>query len=643
MKLFVPGRICLFGEHSDWAGGYRRINAELAMGRTLITGTNQGIHAEVRPHPGKLILTTTLNDGTQEGPHEIPMDLNSLLGEARKGGFFSYAAGVAYQILTHYQVQGLEIHNFKTDLPIKKGLSSSAAICVLVARAFNRIYDLKMTIRGEMEYAYLGEITTPSRCGRMDQGCAYGNRPVAMTYDGDRIDVTELKVPKALHYVIVDLHAGKDTREILSKLNRCYPFADDDLQRGVQEYLGPVNWRITGEAVEAVQEGDAERLGALMNEAQGEFDRRLGPACPSQLTAPALHRLLNYEPIRHLILGGKGVGSQGDGTAQLLVRNAEDQKEVIRIIETDLGMSGLELVIGARRQVRKAVIPAAGFGTGLFPASNAVKKELFPVIDRNGRAVPAILTVVEEAAGAGIEEIAILVHETDRHLFEDFFTKPPRIENFNRLPKPDQKRAEQILDLGRRITFLNQDRQEGFGHAVHCAKAWIDGEPFLLLLGDHLYVSETDIPCARQLLDAYEQTGYPVIGLGISHEETLRKGGAVAAVRSGDTDFYTITEFTEKPAPTYAQAHLRVDGLRSDEYLTIFGQYILPAEIMDILGSRIEAGIRDGGEFGLTSALDLLRKQAQVLGIVLRGRRYDIGTPEDYLNTLDAIRRPARP
>src|SRR4030042_7031242 len=213
MKLFVPGRICLFGEHSDWAGGYRRINARLEKGYTLITGTNQGIHAEVKPHPTKLILHSTLSDGSRKDPFEVPMNKEALLEEASKGGFFSYAAGVAYQVLTHYRVRGLEIDNTLTDLPIKKGLSSSAAICVLVARAFNRLYDLKMTVRGEMEYAYTGEITTPSRCGRMDQGCAYGNRPVMMTFDGDRIDVTEFNVPGDLHFIIVDLHAGKDTRE----------------------------------------------------------------------------------------------------------------------------------------------------------------------------------------------------------------------------------------------------------------------------------------------------------------------------------------------------------------------------------------------------------------------------------------------
>ncbi len=100
--------------------------------------------------------------------------------------------------MTHYHVRGLEIDNYQTDLPIKKGLSSSAAICVLVARAFNRIYDLKMTVRGEMEYAYLGEITTPSRCGRMDQGCAYGNKPIIMVYDGEQTDVKELSVTNFL-------------------------------------------------------------------------------------------------------------------------------------------------------------------------------------------------------------------------------------------------------------------------------------------------------------------------------------------------------------------------------------------------------------------------------------------------------------
>jgi galactokinase len=273
MKIFVPGRICLFGEHSDWAGGYRRINADIEKGYTLICGTNQGIHAEVEPHPTALVLTSTTADGTVIGPCEILLEPKALLEEAQRGGFFSYAAGVAYQVLTLYRVRGLVIHNTKTDLPIKKGLSSSAAISVLTARAFNRIYDLRLTIRGEMELAYQGEITTPSRCGRMDQGCAFGDRAVVMEFDGDRIDTAEIRPARELHFVIVDLHAKKDTLSILKHLNRCFPFAGDPVERGVQELLGPINKRVVHQAIEALKAGDAEHLGALMSEAQALFDR----------------------------------------------------------------------------------------------------------------------------------------------------------------------------------------------------------------------------------------------------------------------------------------------------------------------------------------------------------------------------------
>ncbi|MCX7594987.1 MAG: GHMP kinase [Fischerella sp.] len=351
MNIFVPGRLCIFGEHSDWAGGYRHFNPELKIGYTLLVGTNQGLYAKIKPHPNQLILSTSLSDGTRK-TLTLPMETQVLLSEATKGGFFSYAAGVAYQFLVRLRrpLGGIEIDNYLTDLPIQKGLSSSAAICVLVARAFNQVYDLKMSIQEEMEFAYLGEITTPSRCGRMDQACAYGNRAIAMKFDGDRTDIVEVSVPKDLFFVIVDLGASKNTQVILRKLNECYPFASNPVQANVQKYLGSISYQITQAAVKAMQTGDAQQIGTLMKQAQIEFDKHLIPACPEELTAPVLHQLLNYEPIQPYIFGGKGVGSQGDGTAQFIVNDKENQQKVIEIIERDFPqMQCLQLTIYAEK------------------------------------------------------------------------------------------------------------------------------------------------------------------------------------------------------------------------------------------------------------------------------------------------------
>ncbi len=634
MKLFVPGRICLFGEHTDWAGSYRRINGDIEKGVTLIVGTNQGVHAEVKPHPNRLILRSTLNDGTRIGPLAVDMKPEALLAEAAKGGFFSYAAGVAAQVLTHYRVRGLEIDNYLTDLPLKKGLSSSAAICVLVARAFNRVYDLKMTVRGEMEYAYFGEINTPSRCGRMDQGCAYGNRPVMMIFDGDRMEVEELSVPHDLHFVVVDLCAGKDTREILNRLNHCYPFADDEIQRGVQDYLGPISARITREAAEALRAGDAARIGRLMCEAQTLFDRYLQPACPSQLTAPVLHRVLRHPSIQPHVLGGKGVGSQGDGTAQFIVADAESQERVIALIESELKMPCLSLVVQSNRRVRKAVIPAAGFGTRLFPATKAVKKELFPIMDSDGRVKPVIQVIVEEALAAGIEEIAIIVQREDHEKFEAFFGVPPSVENVNKLSRENQEHSRYLLELGQRVTLLTQDVQEGFGHAVYCAREWVNNEPFLLMLGDHLYATDQARNCALQIMDAYDRDGRAVVGLKVTPERDIQQFGCVAGRWSEPGALLDVTEFVEKPTPEFARQNLRVEGVENNAYLSVFGLYVLKPMIFDYLAEHIRNNVRERGEFQLTSCLEALRKQDGFNGVLVRGRRFDIGTPEDYRQTM---------
>ena len=638
MKIFVPGRICLVGEHSDWAGGYRRINAQIEKGYTLITGTDQGIYAEVSAHPTSLVLSSTAPDGTHMGPAEIPMEPKTLLEEAQKGGYWSYIAGVAYQVLTNYHVHGLVIDNYKTDLPIKKGLSSSAAISVLAARAFNRVYDLKLTTRGEMELAYQGEITTPSRCGRMDQGCAFGNRPVLMTFDGDRLETTTLQVNQPLYFVIVDLQARKDTMEILNRLNRCYPYAENEVERGVQELLGPVNKRLVHQAMDALRDSDARRLGSLMTEAQGFFDRYATPACPEELTSPVLHHVLGYEPLKSHILGGKGVGSQGDGTAQFICPTETDQQAVIQILERDLHLPALKMTITPQQKIRKAVIPAAGFGTRLFPATKATKKELFPVVDRDGIAKPAILIIVEEALEAGIEEVIIVVQKNDLDDFRFLFTEQISIENYNKLPPPSQEYSRRLLEMGRHVTFAVQTAQEGFGHAVYCAREAVGDEPFLLMLGDHIYRSESETTCAGQLLEAYQRHGQSLVGMRRTPEDQIGSFGTVTGVWLEGESLLGISAFAEKPTPDYARTNLRVPGFPEGEYLTLFGQYIVKPKLFDYLKEHIENNVREHGEFQLTSTLDRLRQEDGFMGLVMDGKRFDIGRPEEYLETLVAFR-----
>ena len=345
IELFVPGRLCLFGEHSDWAGGHRQANPRLGKGYTLIAGTNQGITARVKRAPDAFIISSVLPDDTNAGPFRFRWEGDDLLKAARGGGFASYAAGVASVVREEYGTGGIEVECVRMDLPLKKGLSSSAAICVLVARAFGILYDLGLSVYDEMDIAYSGEILTGSECGRMDQACAFGRVPVFMTFDGDVVRCETLKPAKRIDVLIVDLGSEKDTRKILSDLNACFPYTEGRIAESVRLALGPANAGILAQARSAVEGGAGEGIGRLMTEAQAVFDELIMPASPEELRAPVLHRVLNYPGIDDLVWGGKGVGSQGDGCAQFVVRGEEEGKKLAAILSEKEGMPSFPLSI----------------------------------------------------------------------------------------------------------------------------------------------------------------------------------------------------------------------------------------------------------------------------------------------------------
>lgn len=603
----------------------------------------------MRKHPNRLVITSTTTDGRSEGPFSVPMRKKDLLEVAQKGGFFSYVAGVAYKIVNEFQVSGIEIDNFSTDLPLEKGLSSSAAVCVLVARAFNVLYDLKMTIRGEMEYAYQGEILTPSKCGRMDQGCAYGSRPILMSYDGDFLDVEELQLTRGpLHYVLVDLRGSKSTTDILRGLQDGFPEPKTEVHHGVHKLLGDINLGITKRACEALRLGDGKTLGALMIEAQAAFDKYACPACPAQLTMPLLHKLLSYAPIQDLIFGGKGVGSQGDGTAQLLCKSAEAQAAVMDIVSKELQMPCLSLTLTSGPQVRKALITAAGPGSGNFPASKAVKPELFPIIDADGFAKPVVLVHVESLLAAGISDVYIVVQREDLPSFERLFKKGLSPFALSQLPRTSQEYEKSIMHLSEHVHFIVQETQEGFGHAVWCAREALGADPFVLVLGEHLYCStaSSGLSCIHQLLEVYKNTRQNVVGLQRTPVDAVSRFGTVTGVwrrnAPNDTgpnadDLLEVSRIVEKPTREAALATLAVDGLATGEMLTVFGLYVVSPKVFEHLSAAVAGNVRVGGQFQFTPALDQLRKEEGLVGFTVQGQRFDIRDPVSYARAVQAF------
>ncbi len=631
-ELFVPGRVCLFGEHSDWAGGHRRTNSTLAPGVVIISGTNQGMYARCRRCPGELVVRSTLTDGSVTETCRFPMVLERLQAEAAAGGFFSYAAGVAAYMMDFYGVDGLEIDNYKTTLPVKKGLSSSAAFCVLVARAFNQAYQLGLTTRAEIEAAYQGEIATPSRCGRMDQGCAYGQIPVMMTFDGDRIGVTPLRPGGDFYLLIADLCGKKDTVRILSDLNAAFPFAKSPRDKEVHGCLGAENRRILTSARALIEAGDAAGLGALMTEAQAVFDRHLMPVC-EELKSPRLHAVLADPRISAWAYGGKGVGSQGDGCVQFICKSVSHRAELSAYLEHRYGMPCFELDIRRPVSIRKAVIPVAGLGTRMFPYTKAVPKTFLPVVTPDGIAKPVLQVIIEEALSAGVEEIALVIQPEDEPRFRAYFQSDLRAETLAKLPSSLSAEAERLMALGKRLTFIPQHEAKGFGHAVLLAEKWVGNEPFLLLLGDHLFRSTESRSVARQVVDLFQTYGDSQSVVGIYEEllERVKHYGTVSGEWVAD-DTLQLHRIFEKPTEDEAQTYLTVEHHGKETFFCVNGVYALRPGLFGIL--RQQAATLDGAELQLTPALEAVRQEEGVKGLVVSGKHFDTGIPAIYAETV---------
>lgn len=636
IKLFVPGRLCLFGEHSDWAGHYRTMNADIVPGAAIVTGIEQGIYAEIEKSPVFEMLSDAPEMDNVWHDFSCRMHEQDLKHIAKSGSFFCYCAGVASYMLEWYKVGGVRIRITSMTLPIKSGLSSSAAICVLVARAFNILYKLNLNTLGEMNIAYLGELRTQSRCGRLDQACAFGVKPSLMTFDGDEVSVQALNIKKHLYWVFADLCASKDTIRILSDLNRAYPFASDEVGERLQKALGVKNQQIVDRAVKYMAEGDVEALGRLMTEAENIFNSDIAPMSRA-LEAPKLQRTLNDPNILPLVYGGKGVGSHGDGSVQFLARDEASQLELVDYLNS-CGMQAYKLTMCPVHAVRKAVVPVAGYGTRLYPATRCLKKDFFPIPCSDGMVKPVILILLEELIASGIEDICLVLgSEEERQMYRDYFETPLPPEHIAKLSSRNQEYENLIHNIGKHLQYVIQAEKRGFGHAVYQTRDFAGNEPVLLMLGDTIYRSATNKTCALQLIEKYELHNKLTLSIhSIPLGDVSRYGILSGVWEDKNHTIMNVSQMAEKPTVGYAEEYLGVptpDG--SKEYYSVFGQYILTPEVYDQLAADILEAYEnhdDMREIELTTALEAVRKQYGMVGVKIDGEMFDMGNPEALRN-----------
>jgi UTP--glucose-1-phosphate uridylyltransferase len=294
-------------------------------------------------------------------------------------------------------------------------------------------------------------------------------------------------------------------------------------------------------------------------------------------------------------------------------------------------------------KVRKAVIAAAGRATRQYPASTAIQKVMFPLVDRDGLTKPTIQIIAEEALDAGIEEICIVTQPGEESLYRDYFKRLDNdmVKSFRGKDWAILE-SEKLQGLGERLHFAEQHTPEGFGHAVYQAKNFVGDEPFLLLLGDHVYISNTKERCARQLTRVFEQYMLDAVtGVQPTLERELHGFGTIRGepidVNKG---IYRAQLIIEKPAIEVAREQLVTPGLPAGNYLSHFGIHVFSPRIFDSLEHLIKNNLRDKGEIQLTAAQEHLRQQSRdgkYWVVVSQGQRYDTGIPYGLMETQLAL------
>lgn len=253
------------------------------------------------------------------------------------------------------------------------------------------------------------------------------------------------------------------------------------------------------------------------------------------------------------------------------------------------------------QKIRKAVIPAAGFGTRFLPETKAMPKEMLPIVDK-----PTIQYIVEEILHSGIQEILIISGHAKRAI-EDHFDSSPELEEIRK-----------ISDI--KVHYVRQPYMRGLGDAILCAREFVDGEPFGVILGDDIVYTGNGEPALKQLMDRYYETGSTVVGCQVVPEEKVSAYGIIQGERTENPDLLKVVDMIEKPSIKEAPSRFAA-----------LGRYVITPEVFDIL-EQTKPG--KGGEIQLTDALRVMARCGNVYAYNFTGKRYDTGNKLGYLKAV---------
>lgn len=262
------------------------------------------------------------------------------------------------------------------------------------------------------------------------------------------------------------------------------------------------------------------------------------------------------------------------------------------------------------QKIRKAIIPAAGFGTRFLPATKAMPKEMLPIVDK-----PTIQYIAEEILESGIDQILIISGHAKRAI-EDHFDSFPELEShlYEHGKMSVLKEIKKISSI--KIHYVRQQYMRGLGDAILCAKDFVDGEPFGVILGDDV-VYHPEKPALKQLMEQYEQTGGTVIGCQCVAPERVSAYGIIAGKEINDKGLLKVDDMIEKPS--ISEAPSRVAAL---------GRYVITPEVFEVLEQTAPG---KGGEIQLTDALRVMAHAGNVYAYCFQGKRYDTGDKLGFL------------